>query len=164
MSVLPILTWPDPRLSQPCAPVGAVDDGLKALAADLAETMYAARGRGLAAPQVGAMRRLFVMDIGWKTGRAELRLFLDPVIEDRSAETAVDTEGCLSIPGVLAPVSRHERIVLGWRDLQGLACRAAFDGFAARCIQHEVDHLDGIVTFDRLPADLRARLEAESRR
>jgi peptide deformylase len=160
MSVLPILRWPDPRLSQPCAPVGEPDEALRRLAADMLETMYAAPGRGLAGPQVGAMRRIFVMDVAWKDGAPEPMVFLDPEIVARSLETRTGGEGCLSIPGVLAQVERAAEIELAWRDLDGARHSRRFDGAAAICIQHEADHLDGIVTLDRLPPEARAMLEA----
>jgi len=161
VSVLPILRWPDRRLSEACAPVDCVDGEVRRLAADMLETMYAAPGRGLAGPQVGAMLRIFVMDATWREGIRDPRVCLNPVLEDMSAETAVGQEGCLSIPGVLADVRRPVRTVLRWTDLEGRACRADLEGFAARCAQHEIDHLDGIVTFDRIAPEARARLLAE---
>jgi peptide deformylase len=124
------------------------------------ETMYAAPGRGLAGPQVGAMKRLFVMDVAWKDGEPAPMVFLDPEIVWRSPETLVGGEGCLSIPGVLAQVERAEEIELAWRDLDGARHSRRFDGFAAICIQHETDHLDGLVTLDRVSPEARAALEA----
>ena len=160
MSVLPIVRWPDPRLSTPCAPVGEPDDALRRLAADMLETMYAAPGRGLAGPQVGVLRRIFVMDVTWKEGEPDPMVFLDPEIVWRSPETRIAGEGCLSIPGVVAEVERAAEIDVTWRDLDGARRSARFDGFAAICIQHETDHLDGLVTFDRVPPEARAALES----
>ena len=160
MSVLPIVRWPDPRLSTPCASAGDVDGPLRRLAADMLETMYAAPGRGLAGPQVGVMRRLFVMDVMWKEGEPAPMVFLDPEITWSSEETRVGHEGCLSIPGIVAEVERAVEIDLHWRDLSGQSQSRRFDGFAAICIQHETDHLDGLVTFDRVPPEARAALEA----
>ncbi len=160
MSVLDILKWPDPRLSAPCAPVGDIDEAVRTLASDMLETMYAAPGRGLAAPQVGVLKRLFVMDVAWKeTGRDPL-VFVDPEITWRSDEVATGSEGCLSIPGVAADVERATAVEVSWRDLEGRSHARRFDGFAAICIQHEYDHLDGVVTFDRVAAGQRERLEA----
>lgn len=159
MAVLPILRWPDPRLATPCAPAKA-DDATRALAADMLDTMYAASGRGLAAPQVGVLTRLFVMDATWKQGPRSPRVFLNPEILSHSVATATGPEGCLSIPGVLADVTRPETIRLRWTDLSGAVHEETLDGFAAICAQHEIDHLDGIVTFDRLSPDLRAALQA----
>ena len=160
MSLLPVVRWPDPRLSTPCAPAGAPDDSLRRLAADMLETMYAAPGRGLAAPQVGVLRRIFVMDIAWKEGAPEPMVFLDPEITWTSPETRVGPEGCLSIPGVVAEVARAAEVELCWRDLDGVRQARRFDGLASICIQHEPDHLGGLVTFDRVSPEGRAALEA----
>lgn len=159
MAVRAILTWPDPRLSTPCAPVGTGAD-LDALIADMFDTMYAAPGRGLAAPQIGVMQRVFVMDATWKDGAGTPRALINPRITAQSDETASADEGCLSIPGVSVAVTRPAQITVAWSAPDGTALSAQFDGFEAACIQHEIDHLDGIVTFDRLaPAD-RTRAEA----
>ena len=157
--LLPILRWPDPRLSQPCAPA-VLDDDLRRLAADMLETMYAAPGRGLAAPQVGHLVRLFVMDVAWKTGTPEPMVFVNPVVEP-FGERVAGPEGCLSIPGPVTEVERFAQVQVRWTDLDGAQHSAAFDGFAAICIQHEHDHLDGILTLDRLPPEARAQAEAE---
>jgi peptide deformylase len=159
VSLLPILKWPDARLAQPCAPVGEITPAIRTLAADMLETMYAAPGRGLAAPQVGVLRRLFVMDPNGSKGPRDPRIFLDPVIEARSDEVALGPEGCLSIPGLVADVERSIEIVVAWRDLAGAAHCETLTGFAAICAQHEIDHLDGIVTLDRVAAADRALLE-----
>jgi peptide deformylase len=124
------------------------------------ETMYAAPGRGLAGPQVGVLSRIFVMDVAWKDGAPEPMVFLDPEIVWRSPETRTGTEGCLSIPGVTAEVERATEIGVTWRDLDGVPHTRRFDAFAAICIQHETDHLDGLVTFDRVSPEARAGLEA----
>jgi len=159
MSGLEILRWPDPRLSQVCAPVGAVTSDVVTLSQKMLETMYAAPGRGLAAPQVGEMLRLFVMDTTWKEGAPTPMVFIDPAIVARSEIAAENTEGCLSIPGVSAQVTRPEWVELAWTTLEGLREQRRFDGFAAVCAQHELDHLDGIVTFDRLDPEARADAE-----
>lgn len=160
MSVLSILGWPDPRLSQVCAPVGTAGDEVRALAGDMLATMYAARGRGLAGPQVGAMLRIFVMDAGWKAGHPSPRIFLDPVIVAASGTEESGAEGCLSIAGITAEVTRPTGITLAWNDLDGVAHREVLTGFEARCAQHEIDHLDGIVILDRVSAIERAALLA----
>ncbi|WP_299734921.1 peptide deformylase [uncultured Roseobacter sp.] len=161
MTVRDIVRWPDPRLSTVCAPVAAIDADLRVLAADMLETMYAAPGRGLAGPQVGAMSRIFVMDTDWKEGTPAPLVFINPAIDTRSAARATQTEGCLSIPGVSAEIERPAEVTVAWTDLEGARHVRAFTGFAAACVQHELDHLDGIVTFDYLTPDTRARLEAE---
>ena len=113
------------------------------------ETMYAAPGRGLAGPQVGVMKRLFVMDPTWKEGSPAPLVCLDPEIMWRSDDTAAGPEGCLSIPGVLTVVERATSVQLRWRDLDGALHDQVLTGFAAICAQHELDHLDGIVTLQR---------------
>lgn len=157
--LLPILRWPDPRLSQPCAPA-VLDDALRALAADMLETMYAAPGRGLAAPQVGHLVRMFVMDVAWKTGTPAPMVFVNPEIELLGTLVS-GAEGCLSIPGPVTEVERAAQVRVRWTDLQGQRQEAVLDGFAAICVQHEYDHLDGILTLDRLSPEARAKAEAE---
>ena len=161
MSLLPILRWPDPRLSQVCAPVAEITPEIAQLAEDMLETMYDAPGRGLAGPQVGAMLRIFVMDVGWKEGRSDPMVCINPMLQEVSEERASMAEGCLSIPGVMAEVSRPARVQMVWTGLDGGRFVQSLDGFAATCAQHELDHLDGIVTFDHLDADTRAALIAE---
>lgn len=157
--LLPILRWPDPRLLQPCMPA-VLDDALRQLASDMLKTMYAAPGRGLAAPQVGHLVRMFVMDVAWKTGAPEPMVFINPVLQPFGARVS-GPEGCLSIPGPVTEVERFAQVSVRWTDPDGLSREAEFDGFAAVCIQHEYDHLDGILTLDRLSPDARARAEAE---
>lgn len=159
MALLPILHWPEAALSTPCAPVGEED--LSALIADMFETMYAAPGRGLAAPQVGVLKRLFVMDATWKEGAGTPLAMINPEILSFGPVEELGDEGCLSIPGVVTPVLRPSTVELRWQDQHGAQQQGAFEGFAARCIQHEYDHLEGLVTFDRLAAADRARAEAE---
>ncbi|MFN4155554.1 MAG: peptide deformylase [Paracoccaceae bacterium] len=157
MAVLPILTWPDPRLATPCTPVG---EDLSQLATDMLETMYAAPGRGLAAPQIGVLKRLFVMDVAWKEGTPAPRVVINPQILWRSDDTATGPEGCLSIPGISTDITRATQIRMSWTDQNGKAHEETLTGFAAICAQHEYDHLDGILTLDRLPPDLRVAVEA----
>ncbi|MBD3763383.1 MAG: peptide deformylase [Rhodobacterales bacterium] len=161
MAVLPIVTWPDPRLTRPCAPVGeaAGDPDVAQLAADMLETMYAAPGRGLAGPQVGVLRQIFVMDTGWRSGTPCPRVLIDPELLWLSDDRATGPEGCLSIPGLTTQVARARQVRIAWRDLTGARHQALLDGFDAICAQHEWDHLQGIVTLDRLaPADRAAAL------
>ncbi len=160
---MPILLWPDPRLARICAPAGPPDDALRRLAGAMLRTMYAAPGRGLAAPQVGVMRRLFVMDVAWKEGAPAPGVYLDPEILSASDETVTMAEACLSIPGIATEIVRPAAIRLAWTDLDGARQEADLDGAAARCAQHEIDHLDGIVTLDRLSPEDRARAEAAYR-
>jgi peptide deformylase len=155
MTARPILRWPDPRLSLPCAPVGDVDAEIETLAADMLDTMYAAQGRGLAAPQVGVLKRFFVMDVTWKEAEPTPMVLIDPEIVSTTGEPEAGEEMCLSIPGVVTLVTRPPRIALHWTALDGNRRSAIFEGAAARCAQHEMDHLDGIVTFDRLEPEAR---------
>lgn len=158
--LLPILRWPDPRLSQPCAPA-VLDDNLRQLAADMLETMYAAPGRGLAAPQVGRLVRMFVMDVTWKDGTRTPQVFVNPEILELRGEPVAGPEGCLSIPGPVTEVTRAPMVHLRWTDLDGQRHDAVLSGFAAICVQHEYDHLDGVLTLDRLTPEGRAKAEAE---
>lgn len=148
MAVRSIVLLGDPVLRARAAVITAFDAGLKALAADMLDTMYAAPGRGLAAPQVGVSLRLFVMDIGWKEGAPNPQVFVNPRITDASDVMVPFTEGCLSIPGQTSRVARPDRVELQWQDLDGVAHDGWFDGFAAVCVQHERDHLDGILCID----------------
>lgn len=158
MAVLPILRWPDARLEERCVPVSGDVAGL---AADMLETMYAAPGRGLAAPQVGQLLRLFVMDTTWKEGPRAPVVCINPTIPWRSAERLTGPEGCLSIPGIVTQVERAKAVRLRWTDLDGKDHDEILQGFAAVCAQHEYDHLDGILTLDRIsPADRAAAEEA----
>ncbi|MDG1068342.1 MAG: peptide deformylase [Sulfitobacter sp.] len=161
MSELEILRWPDPRLMETCSQIGEITPEIEALAADMLATMYAASGRGLAAPQVGAMVRMFVMDTGWKEDKPDPLVCINPMLMEVSEERATNAEGCLSIPGVSADISRPAQVQMVWTGLNGGRYVQSFTGFAAACVQHELDHLDGIVTFDHLDADTRAQLEAE---
>jgi peptide deformylase len=158
MAVLPILRWPDPRLMQVCDPVREGED-VWPLISDMFETMYAAPGRGLAAPQVGVMKRIFVMDATWKEGERSPVACINPEITARADESATAEEACLSIPGVAAPVARPEWVRLAWTDRSGARREARLDGFWAVCAQHELDHLDGRVIFDHLTPEARAVLE-----
>jgi peptide deformylase len=155
MAVLPILIWPDPRLTQVCAAAQG-DAATRQLAADMLETMYAAPGRGLAAPQVGALVRMFVMDTTWKEGVLAPRIVLNPQILWRSDVQASGPEGCLSIPGLTAEVRRPIAIRMTWQDLEGGAHDEVLTRFDAICAQHEADHLDGILTLDHLSPEARA--------
>ncbi|MDU8912748.1 peptide deformylase [Aestuariicoccus sp. MJ-SS9] len=160
MSVRPILEWPDPHLSRRCEPVASLD-GIEALVGDLFETMYAAAGRGLAAPQVGVLARVFVIDVGWKEGDMRPLACLNPRIAEASDDIRIGPEQCLSIPGVTAQVPRHRAITLAFTDLNGAMQQRRLTGAEAICAQHELDHLDGLVHFDRLSAEGRAQLVAE---
>ncbi len=154
-----IRVWPDAVLSQKAEPA-SVDDTTRALAQDMLDTMYAAEGRGLAAPQLGVLVRVFVMDATWKIGAGTPEIFINPEILWRSEERVPSSEGCLSIPGVRAEVERAKEIILRWVMTDGSISAQKLVGFRAICAQHEIDHLDGIVTLDRLSPEDRAKAEA----
>jgi len=156
MAVLHILRYPDPRLRQICLPVERIDDALRQLATDMLDTMYAAPGRGLAGPQVGVLRRIFVMDVTWKSGLPSPRICLNPEIIAASDTMSTCEEGCLSIPGVPASVTRPAAISLRWTDLSGAILEEEMSGFAATCAQHELDHLNGRLCIDLMDEAARA--------
>lgn len=149
MAVRRLRLIPDPVLQTVCTPVTSFDDALAALTRDMFETMYAATGRGLAAPQVGQTQRVFVMDALWKQADPTPMLFVNPEIVSRSAQMAVLEEGCLSIPDVLVRVARPDEVSLRWQDLDGVWQTQSFTGFEAACVQHEMDHLDGVLMTDK---------------
>lgn len=135
-------------LREMCAPVLEVDDALRALIRDMFETMYDAPGRGLAAPQVGVLSRVFVIDTTWKEGPPSPRAFVNPEILSASSEQQHNDEACLSIADHPVRVSRPARVEMIWLDETGAQQRGSFDGFAAACICHERDHLDGRLILD----------------
>ncbi len=147
--IRPIVQIPDPVLREVAGPVEVFDEGLRELARDMLETMYEAPGRGLAAPQVGLPVRLFVMDVAWKEGEPDPQVFVNPEVLGTSEEQVTREEGCLSIPGRVSRVSRPAEVALRWQDLDGEWQEDTFDGFAATCVQHELDHLDGVLCIDR---------------
>lgn len=155
MAILPIVEVPDPRLRQVSAPVAEVDESVRALIADMFDTMYDAPGIGLAAIQVGVPKRIVVMDLQEQEGedgkpiRAP-RVFVNPEIVDPAEERSVYTEGCLSVPDQFADVERPAHCRVKWLDENGVAHDERFEGLLATCIQHEMDHLEGIVFLDHL--------------
>lgn len=161
MSVRPILKWPDARLSRACAPVEGITADVRVLAADMLDTMYDAPGRGLAAPQIGVLLRMFVMDPTWKDSERTPIVCINPEVTDTGAAIAEWPEACLSIPGISAQVIRPTTIRLAWADLDGARQEQELTGFSALCAQHELDHLNGIVTLDRVDANQRAALVAQ---
>src|SRR5690554_4418611 len=142
MALLNILTLPDKRLKTVAKPVDKVTDDIKQLASDMLDTMYAAPGIGLAATQVNRHIQLVVMDIS--EDKTEPRVFINPKITARNGEQ-VHEEGCLSVPGIYADVKRAEEITVEYMDLDGQQQSLTADGLLAVCIQHEIDHLKGIV-------------------
>jgi len=170
MAIREILEIPDPRLKQISKPVETFDDELKTLVVDMFETMYDAPGIGLAAIQVGVPLRVLVIDLQpddpdaepevctshgdhhhtHQPTKREPRVFINPEILDPSEEFLVYNEGCLSVPEIYADVERPARIRARWQDLDGTVHEEPLDGMMAICLQHEMDHLEGILFIDRL--------------
>ncbi len=147
MALLPILHYPDPRLHQSATPVTEFTAQLKQLAEDMAETMYAAPGVGLAAPQVNVHKRLVVIDVSEE--KNALMVLVNPHILAREGEQEYE-EGCLSVPGVYSKISRAARVRVQAQNLDGEPFEIEADGLLAVCLQHEIDHLDGKVFVDYL--------------
>jgi peptide deformylase len=152
MAVLPIITAPDPRLKVKCEPVAAVDGTIAKLMDDMLDTMYLAPGIGLAAPQVGVTKRVLVVDVSPKDGPRDPIRMANPEIVWRSDELAVYEEGCLSLPDQYADVERPQKIRFRYLDEKGVPQEREAEGLLATCIQHEIDHLDGIIFVDHLSA------------
>lgn len=152
MAIRPILIAPDPRLKVVSELVAAVDDEIQTLIDDLFETMYEAPGVGLAAPQVGVHRRVLVMDIAEKDEASKPFVMVNPEILERSDCEVVYEEGCLSVPGHYADVARPDRVRVRYLDRDSEAREIAAEGFLATCLQHEMDHLDGVLFVDRISA------------
>ncbi|MEW6117274.1 MAG: peptide deformylase [Nitrospirota bacterium] len=149
MAVLEIKKYPEDVLKSKAVPVNGIDDGLQRLIDDMIETMYAAPGIGLAAPQVGVSKRLIVIDISVGEEKHPLLVLLNPEIVE--ADDFVDSEeGCLSIPGHTVTIKRAGRVVVKALDREGNPVRIEADGLLARALQHEIDHLDGVLIVDRL--------------
>lgn len=147
MALLAVLKYPDPRLHKVAAPVGRVDDQVRALVKDMAETMYAAPGIGLAATQVDVHLRIIVIDIS--EARDQLRTFINPKIIEQSGETEWE-EGCLSVPGIYEKVTRAQRVKVNALNANGDPFTLEAEDLLAICIQHEMDHLEGRVFVERL--------------
>lgn len=162
MAVLPILKYPDPRLHRIAEPVQKVDDRIRQLVRDMAETMYAAPGVGLAATQVDVHERVVVIDVSENSN--DLLVLINPEITWRSDEREVHEEGCLSVPGVFDKVERAERVRVKALDEHGNPFELDADGLLAVCVQHELDHLDGKVFVEYLSPLKQNRLKAKIRK
>lgn len=149
MAMRRILHYPEPLLKQVSTPVAVIDDAIKSLAADMAETMYAAPGVGLAAPQVGVLQRLVVLDCAPKDEPRQLVVAVNPEIIAREGES-FEEEGCLSVPAYYASVARSAQVTVRFLDLAGNTHELQVDGLWAIAFQHEIDHLDGILFVDHL--------------
>ncbi|MCA0301685.1 MAG: peptide deformylase [Proteobacteria bacterium] len=152
MALLPILTAPDPRLKKKSDAVASVDDETRQLMDDMLETMYAAPGIGLAAPQVGVLKRVIVLDIDREDTKTGPLFMANPEIVEASDEDAVYEEGCLSVPEHYSDVVRPARVTVRYLDRDGKRQELACEGLLATCVQHEIDHLDGILFIDHISA------------
>lgn len=157
MAILPIIEAPDPVLRTISTPVESIDDSLQQLIDDMFETMYAAPGIGLAAIQVGVPKRLLVMDLQEPESDAEdappvknPRVFINPQILEGSEQLSIYNEGCLSVPDQFAEVERPATIRASWLDREGRIHEQTLDGLLATCLQHEMDHLNGVLFIDHL--------------
>jgi peptide deformylase len=159
MSQLTILRYPDPRLQKVAAPVKQVDDRIRRLVADMLETMYAAKGIGLAATQVDAHVRVLVMDVSEE--RNEPLVLINPKIVAASAESVIGEEGCLSVPDIYDKLPRHVTVRVQALDLHGKSFEFEADDILSVCVQHEMDHLMGKVFVDHLSALKRNRIRAK---
>lgn len=150
MAVRDILCIPDDRLRQKSAPVATVTSEIRALVADMFETMYRAPGIGLAAIQVGVPLRVITMDLSKTEGEKQPRVFINPEILSASQDTVPYEEGCLSVPEYYEEVQRPARVRLRYTDLDGKVREEDAEGLFATCIQHEIDHLEGVLFIDHL--------------
>lgn len=158
MALLPILRYPDARLNKVAAPVKEVDETIRKLARDMAETMYAAPGIGLAATQVDVHRRLVIVDVS--EDRTHLLTFINPEIYERDGEQVCE-EGCLSVPGIYDTVTRAERVAVRALGLDGQPFELEADDLLGVCVQHEIDHLDGKVFVEYLSRLKQMRIKAK---
>ena len=149
MAIRTILHYPDPRLRQKASPVERVTPAIRQLVDDLAETMYAAPGVGLAAPQLGEPQRIFVVDAASEEEPSDLHVFVNPEIVAREGKSSY-REGCLSFPGVAEEIERAARVTVRALDAEGRPFELSAEGLLAVAIQHEHDHLDGVLMIDHL--------------
>ena len=150
MSVKKILIEPNKLLREISSPVERIGDEERKLMDDMLDTMYAAPGIGLAAIQIGVPKRIIVMDIGRDENKKEPRYFINPVIKNKNKEKAIYEEGCLSVPDQFAEIERPNTCEVEYLDYQGEKRLLKADGLLATCIQHEMDHLEGILFIDYL--------------
>jgi peptide deformylase len=150
MTVRPILIAPDPRLKAMSKTVETVDSAILRLADDMIESMYAASGVGLAAVQIGVPKRLIVMDLAKKGGEKEPKIYINPKILWSSDDTAVCEEGCLSVPDIWEEVERPAQIRAEYLDGEGKRVVIEAEGLLATCLQHEMDHLEGVLFVDHI--------------
>lgn len=150
MTLKPLVLLPDPVLRKKSDPLERVDDEIRTLADDMLETMYDAPGIGLAAIQIGIPRRMLVIDCAKEDEEKAPMVFINPEIVERSDERAIYEEGCLSIPDYYAEVERPAEVTVEYTDRDGKAQQVKADGLLATCLQHEIDHLNGVLFIDHI--------------
>lgn len=150
MTMMPLVLLPDPILRQPSKTIERVDDQLRRLADDMLETMYDAPGIGLAAVQVGEPIRMLVMDVTKEGEEKKPFVLVNPEIVASGDEVSIYEEGCLSIPDYYAEVERPARVTVNYLDRDGKSCSLEADGVLATCVQHEIDHLNGVLFIDHI--------------
>ncbi len=150
MAVKKILLYPNPLLLRTSDRIDKFDDNLVSLSRDLSDTMYNADGIGLAAPQIGINKRIFVMDCSKEDEKKDCKIIINPELEDESQEISSYKEGCLSIPEITEEIFRPKVIKVVYQDINGVLKRDTFDNLWSTCFQHELDHLDGKLFIDRL--------------
>jgi len=157
MALLEVLKYPDPKLREVARPVLTVDESIRKIVSDMAETMYAAPGVGLAATQVGIPLRIFVIDVAAEGESSQLRIFINPEITGRVGKH-LWKEGCLSFPGVAEDVKRAKQVTVRALDLDGMPFELVAHDLLAVAVQHENDHLDGVLMIDQVSAFARRRI------
>ena len=163
MTVLNILTFPDPRLRKVAAPVIKFDKSLKKLTEDMLETMYQGNGIGLAATQVNVHKRVIVIDVS--DDRTDPKIFINPEFEIKDNKGLFSfSEGCLSIPGYNEEITRPDKILLKWQDVNGKFHEEEPEGILTVCIQHEIDHLEGKLMVDYISSLKRERIRSKLRK
>ena len=150
MTIRRILTEPDPVLRQKSQPVDKVDDSVKKLMDDMVETMYDAPGIGLAAIQIGVPKRIIVLDISKNEEKKNPMYFVNPIIKNKDSENSTYEEGCLSVPNYFAEIDRPKKCEVEYLDYNGQKQIIKTEGLLSTCIQHEIDHLEGILFIDYL--------------
>ena len=161
MAVKKILLYPNPLLLETSSRIDNFDENVVSLSRDLIDTMYDADGVGLAAPQIGINKRIFVIDCSREGEKKDCRIVINPEIEHQSEELSPYKEGCLSIPGFNETIARPDKIELIWQDISGKEHTDSPEGLLTVCIQHEIDHLDGKLMVDYVSALKRDRVRSK---
>lgn len=168
----PLVQYPDPRLAKISEPVAEIDDSVRELAQDMLDTLNSIGGVGIAAPQIGVLRRVVIVDVSLmnppkeneEPGPQDLRVVVNPVITVLDPAKHIENEGCLSVPGFRAKVARPKRVAMDGLDLDGNPIHFEGEGYFGACLQHETDHLDGKIFIDRISYLKRSMYEKKMKR